>query len=141
MWHGYFGIENLALTGPQKSDLITALQALGDPKSAQPAFRNHWRFRLDLEAAIFEARFDTESISVDSIKRFLGNIFDVDPGAIDHEVTTISDNTVIVFSYSGTDYLRMAFFGGIGCTWQQSRQKTIAYIKSNLLGWELGGEE
>lgn len=141
MWHGYFGIENLNLSGEQRAALVSALRALGPAEDRSPARLNHWRTRLDGEAAIFEALWDPANITVDAFKQRLGAIFDVDPATIDHALNTVSftetrETLIAVFSRGGTDYLRLALFGTLAGSWLDSGAETRAYIAVNLQDWE-----
>ena len=135
-WHGYFGIENINLNASQKGELVDALKALGQNTAPQPCHRNHRRVRLDSDAVVFEARFNDNNLTVAKFKQYLGTIFSVDPATIDHEITTPGGNTVVVFSRGGTDYLRVALFGGIGSDWETSRQACQVYLKANQEEWE-----
>lgn len=143
MWRGYFGIENIALNDSQRAELIAALRQLG-PQSrrrvAQPAYLCHWRTRLDGDAAIFEALFDEENLTVQAFKNRLGAIFDVDPDTIDHSTTVAhfayGDTPVVTFGRSGTDYLRMALFGGVEAGWVKSRAECLGYLAANIEEWE-----
>ena len=90
---------------------------------------------MDGDAAILEARWNKDNITVNKFKDYLGNIFGIDPATIDHVITTPGVNVVSVFSRSGTDYLRVAFFGGIDCTWEESRQAVLAYLRVNRELW------
>jgi hypothetical protein len=145
MWHGYLGIENLALNAAQKAELVTALRALGPPSEGdeaetQPARVNHWRTRLDDDAAIFEALFKESALTVQAWKDRLGTIFDVDPATIDHVLSSVTfdtqPSTIAVFSRGGTDYLRVALFGGAGAAWEESRIECLGYLKANQAEWE-----
>ncbi len=62
----YLGIENLALISSQKAILVAELRALGATHPCGPAVAcvNHWRTRLDGEAAIFEALFNEDNLTV-----------------------------------------------------------------------------
>ena len=101
---------------------------------------NHWRTRLDSDAAIFEALFDEDNLTVAWFKARLGAIFGVDPETIDHttnQVQFVNRNTpIVVFARGGTNYLRMALFGGIGATWEQSRIEVLGYLAANQADWE-----
>ena len=134
-WHGYFGIENLALNDTQRAALVTALRALGPASDPSPAHLCHWRTRLDGEAAIFEALFADDALTVDAFKNRLAAIFGVDPATIDHDLTA-GTNTVVVFSRGGTDYLRVALFGGLAATWDESGDACRAYLAANAAEWE-----
>ena len=63
---------------------IDELKALGPASDPQPARLNHWCTRLDGEAAIFEALFNEDNLTIARFKQRLGNIFGVGPGTIDH---------------------------------------------------------
>ena len=139
-WHGYFAIEDLNLNDTQRQTLITALRALGPSAHPLPACLTHWRTRLDNKAAIFEALFDADHLTVDAFKARLAAIFDVEPAAIDHSLGSHTFDTlptpVATFSYSGTDYLRLALFGGPSATWQQSGDEARAYLVLYAEQWE-----
>ena len=143
MWHGYFAIEDLNLAGTQRDTLIAALKALGPSTHPSPACLNHWRTRLDGDAAIFEALFDDAALTVDAFKARLGAIFDVDPATIDHTLNLFhfgdGDTPVAVFSRTGTDYLRMALFGGPHATWTESGDECRAYLALYSEQWGEGG--
>ena len=143
MWHGYFGIENLALNDSQRAELVAALRALGPSSDPQPARLIHWRTRLDGDAAIFEALFDEAHLTIDTFKNQLAQIFDIDPATIDHSVTSQLFDTyptpIVTFSRSGTDYLRLALFGGLSATWAGSGAETLAYLALYAEQWEGSG--
>jgi hypothetical protein len=140
MWHGYIGIENLNLNASQRQVLINELKALGPGSDPQPARLCHWRTRLDGEAAIFEALFNEDNLTVAKFKDRLGTIFSVDPVTIDHSTTIFhfadGDTPIVVFSRSGTDYLRFALFGGSGATWMESGHECRGYLATNRNEWE-----
>lgn len=139
-WHGYFGIENINLNTNQRTTLVQALRSLGPGSDPQPAHLNHWRTRLDGDAAIFEARLNTGSLSVSAFKNRLGAIFSADPATIDHasQNQSFADGStpVVTFSRSGTDYLRVALFGGLGADWQGSRREILGYLAQNRDDWD-----
>ena len=143
MWHGYFGIENLALNDEQRGLLVQALRALGPDTDPQPARLCHWRTRLDGQAAIFEALFNEDNITIAAFKQRLGTIFDVDPDSITHAVVyptfdSLSTATV-TFRRDAIDYLRVAFFGYNGTdwpTWAQSGDECRAYLALYRDLWE-----
>ena len=138
--HLYFGAENLNLNTIQRAALITALRALGPASDPQPARLNHWRTRLDGEAAIFEALFNENALTVAAFKSRLGNIFDVDPATIDHVAAGRSyaggTTAVVTFSRGGTDHLRFALFGGVNTTWAESGDECRGYLAANRDEWE-----
>ena len=142
MWHGYFGIENLALNDSQRGELVAALQALGPSSHPSPACLNHWRTRLDNQAVIFEAKFDPENLTIEAFKQRLGAIFGVSWVTIGHSVNRVTfdslESAVVTFSRLGTDYLRVVFFGYDGTswpTWLQSGEECSAYLAANAAEW------
>ena len=143
MIHTYFGIENIALNDAQRAELIDALRKLGPDQDPQPARLCHWRTRLDGQAAIFEALFNEDNITIAAFKNRLGNIFDVDPDSITHAVVFPTfdhlSTAVVTFGRNGTDYLRVAFFGYNGTdwpTWEQSGDECRAYLALYADEWE-----
>ncbi|HSB65037.1 MAG TPA: hypothetical protein VLD65_00570, partial [Anaerolineales bacterium] len=137
MWHGYVGIEDLGLTVNQRNTLVAALRQLGPASDPQPARLNHWRVRLDDKAVIFEALFNDQDWTVETIKTRLAGIFGIDPALINHTTTSSVYGPVIVFKYpSNTNKLRMIAFAGVNATWEQSRQACSQYLLDNLLAWD-----
>jgi len=141
--HLYFGIENLALNDAQRGQLVAALRALGPASHPQPACLCHWRTRLDAQAAIFEALFDEETITIQAFKARLGNIFGVDPATITHSTNLVTfanrESAVVTFGRGGTDYLRVVFFGYAGAdwpAWMESGGECRAYLRANAAQWE-----
>ena len=142
--HLYFAIENLNLNDTQRAELIEVLRSLGPATARQPAYLNHWRTRLDGQAAIFEALWDEDKISIQAFKNRLGAIFEVDPETIDHSVNGVTfavrETAVVTFSRNSTNYLRVAFFGYPGGedwpTWDESGDECRAYLAANLEEWE-----
>lgn len=135
-WHGYFGIENVGMNNAQRGELVQALRKIGRQGGDSPAKINHWRVRLDNDAAIFEAEFADDELSVNSVKKYLGAVFGI-------SWTTIAANTqqtqygpLVTFSRNNTDYLRMILFGGIGAEWSESGDKCRAYLAANRAAWE-----
>jgi len=137
MWHGYLGIEDIALTAQQRQQLIDWFKGLGRPQIEQPAHFCHWRIRLDGKAAIFEALFEEANITIENVKARLAQIFGVDPATISHAVVQTQYGPTVTFNRSG-EKLRMIQFGGSpgGCTWMTSGDAARAYVKANLAQWE-----
>jgi hypothetical protein len=140
-WHGYFGIEDLNLTANQRAILIDVLRNMGPRNDPQPAYNNHWRTRLDNQAAIFEANFLEDNLTIQRFKEILGNIFNVDPDTIDHDTNQVSfspggNTPLVTFIHGGQNKIRVALFGGVGAAWQGSRREVLGYIKANLEDWE-----
>ena len=146
MIHLYFGIENLALNATQRGLLVDALQALEHAaNNPQVACFNHWRTRLDGQAAIFEAVWNKDAISIETFKKRLGTIFGVSWVTIGHSVDLVTfdsrETAIVTFSRSEVDYLRVAFFGYDGSdwpTWAESGNECRAYLAANAEEWEPG---
>lgn len=140
MWHGYIGIENLNLNNTQRQALMDELKALGPASNPQPACLCHWRIRLDNDAAIFEVLFDEDDLTISKFKDRLGVIFDIEPATIEHSIGNQTFDTlstpIATFSRDGTDYLRLALFGGQSSSWMQSGNECRAYLLANLSEWE-----
>jgi len=141
--HVYFGIENLALNDAQRAELVAVLRALGPASHPQPARLCHWRTRLDGQAAIFEALFDEDTITIEAFKNRLGSIFGVDPANIGHSTNLVTfasrQSAVVTFSHNSTDYLRVVFFGYAGAdwlAWMESGDEARAYLRTNAAEWE-----
>ena len=138
-WRGYMAIENLNLSTPQRQLLVATIKSLGPRAHFLPDHFNHWRVRLDNEAVIFEAQFDADNVSVASFTYRLAMIFDVEPDTIGHSVNHYTFDAgptpVVTFSRGGTNYLRMACFGGLSSTWAQSHRETLAYLAANSAAW------
>lgn len=139
-WRGYFGIENLALTNAQRELLVIELERLGPPHHPQPAYLCHYRYRLDNDAAIYEALFDFDDLTIAKTKQRLGVIFGVSPVTIGHSILETDFagllTLVITFSRTGTDYIRMALFGGSGCCYFDSHAEVAGYLFANQAAWE-----
>ena len=143
MWHGYWGIENLGLNDNQRDIIIDELRRLGPSSDPQPCMLNHWRTRLDGQAAIYEALWEEENITIDTFKQRLATLFGIDPDSIDSSVNPVTFATlpsaVVTFSRNGTDYLRTVFFGYAGGEfpgWQESGDECRAYLKLYADDWE-----
>ena len=147
MWHGYWGIENLALNDTQRDTIVDELRRLGPSSDPQPARLNHWRTRLDGQAAIFEALWDEQYITIDTFKQRLAALFNIDPETIDHDTNLVTfaarQSAVVTFSRNGTDYLRTVFFGYAGGEfpeWDESGDEARAYLALFADEWEPEGE-
>jgi hypothetical protein len=136
---GYFGIENLNLTNPQKQMLIDGIKGLGDNNSPYPNFRNHSRLRLDNNAILFEANFDETSVTIAAIKARLATIFSVAAGTISHSTIQSAYGLVVTFTHSAQQKMRMIAFGHDGAnwgTWEQSNAAARGYLLANAAQWE-----
>ena len=144
MWHGYWGIENLGLNATQRDTIIDELWRLGPSSDPQPARLNHWRTRLDGQAAIFEALWNENAITIDAFRQRLATLFNIDPETIDHDVSLFTfaarQSAVVTFSRNGTNYLRTVFFGYAGGddwpTWNESGDEARAYLRLYQEEWE-----
>ena len=143
MWHGYWGIENLGLNDAQRDVIIDELRRLGPSSNPQPCMLNHWRTRLDGQAAIFEALWDEALITIDTFVQRLANLFNINPDTIDHDTNLLTfaalPSAAVIFSRNGTDYLRTVFFGYAGGefpTWDESGDEARAYLALFADEWE-----
>lgn len=143
-WHGYWTLENLNLNATQRSTLRAAiLDYFHDHREPthQPAELLHTRISLDGSKVILEAKFDESHLTVNRFKQFLANVFNVTVGTIDSTSASVQlagrATPVITFGRGGTNYIRVALFGGVGATWQQSRDAVIAYLDSARAEWDL----
>ena len=140
--HCYFGIENLALNISQRAQLVTFLKTLGPATHPKPCMLNHWRVRLDDDAAIFEALFDETAITVQALKNRLGTIFGINPTLITNTNTTQHfgghDTLIITFTYNAVNYLRVVLFGYSGGwpIYEDSHLEVLGYLQINQAAWE-----
>src|SRR5688572_16025858 len=103
----YFGIENLNLTNQQRNTLVAGLQQLGHNTSYLTNERNHWRFRLDNQAIIFEALFDENDLTIAAIKQRLANLFNVAVNTISHSTQQTAYGLLVTFIHGGQNKMRM----------------------------------
>lgn len=133
--HCYIGIEDLGLTAPQRQILINALKQLGPSKAQQPCHLNHWRIRTDGLAAIFEAAFDEDTISISAVRGYLASIFGIDPNLITYTTASTQYGPLITYNRTG-DKLRLIQFGGAAPSWNASGAAVRAYLAANSAAWE-----
>ncbi|MBD3354306.1 MAG: hypothetical protein GF364_22680 [Candidatus Lokiarchaeota archaeon] len=133
----YYGIKNVNLTTTQRADLLDALKAWGDNAAPNACNRNHWRLRLDNDAIVFEANWDTSEWTLDSVKAKLGQIFGVNPDNIGHTTNAgYAYGYLVTFSYGGTNYVRMIAFGGVSSTYADSHAAVLQFLSDNAAAWE-----
>lgn len=133
--HLYLAVENIGLTNAQRDTFVDALKQLGPDRHQQPACLCHWRIRLDNQAAIFEALFNENALTVDAFKNRLATIFNVDPSTITDTVQSTQYGPLVIFARSG-DRLRFLLFGGVNATWMESGDACRAYLAANRDEWE-----
>jgi len=139
-WRGYFLIENLGLNASQKATLVDELKRLGPGTHPQPSHINHWRIRLDNDAAFFEAMFNSGHLTIQAFKNRLAAIFSVPVGSITHSASIASyspgnSSNVVVFLYNSLDRLRVILFGTNTGTYWQSHDEIFGYYMANLSAW------
>lgn len=134
--HVYFGIESLSLTAPQRQTLVAALRALGKQADPQPCRINHWRPRLDNLAAIFEAEFAASEIAADAFRQYIAAVFGVPVAQVTAATASTQYGPVVTLRYNSIDRLRAILFGGVGASWETSRQAALAYLAANTVEWE-----
>lgn len=135
-WHGYIGVEDVALTAQQRADVIAAFRELGPVISSQPAHLNHWRTSLDGSKVIFEALFNVDNLTVNRVKQFIADATGADPATIDDDTQQTAYGPGVTFSANSSDRMRFLVFGGLFVTWETSRLKVIEYLKNNIAEWE-----
>ena len=126
----------LSMTAGQRQTLIDALRALLPERDEQPAWRVHLRLRLDNQAAIVEARWQDAHITDASIRRYLAQAFGVAEGTVISTATANAFGRVLTLTHSAVQRVRFLLFGGIGASWETSRQAALAYLAANLAQWE-----
>jgi hypothetical protein len=135
----YFGIENMALTAPQKQTLVAALQTLGPSSDPQPAELMHWRVRLDGDAVIFRARFQDGDLTTANLRQFLANAFGVAVTQISAATTSTTfralPSPILTMTFAAVQRMRFVLFGGLSATVQQSNDEVIAYLIANASAW------
>lgn len=139
-FRGYVLIENLGLTDAQRATLIEGIMALGVRNdSLFPNERNHWAIRPDNQAAIFEAVFDADSISVVGIRDRLANLFGVPVTSITYNIIQTIYGPLVVYKYLSVNKLRAGIFGGLTATWAESHAAALLYLSDYKDLW--GGTE
>lgn len=141
-WHGYFGIEALSMTGAQKTTLLAALRALGPTRAETdwPPYLMQFRPRLDNNAALFEARFNEDNLTVAALKQFLADAFSIPVANISNVNTSatfaVKPSPIVTLRSASTDRLRVVLFADVDATWAESREECAAYLAANRAAWE-----
>ena len=135
----YMGIENIALTAPQKATLIAALNALGPSSDPQPAELMHSRVRLDNDAVIYRARFTDVDLTTVNLRQFLANVFSLSLASITATTTSTTFLTlpspIVTMTVSASQRMRFVLFGGLASTTLQSTAEVVAYLIANASAW------
>jgi len=136
----YAVVENLALNADQRATLETALRAMGRHDDPRPINNNHWRRRLDGDAALYHGDFQEADWGVTEMKQRLGNIFGVSWVTIGSATASLSyseggTTLAITFSRSGVDYLRVLLLGNRSATQAQGCAEALGYLKANAEAW------
>lgn len=138
--HLYFGIENLAMNDTQRDIFVDALRALGRKDGGAAHERMQFRVRADRQAALFEATFDDADLTIQLWKNRLASLFGVSANTITNATNQpdfgAGTTTVVTFGRAGTDYLRVALFGGVNATTEQSRVEAVAYLALHTTNWD-----
>lgn len=138
-WHGYIGLESIALTAPQLATLVAALRALGPASDPSPARLNHSRVRLDGEAVIFECAFADTDLTVATLRGYLANVFGVAVAQITANTTQQTFATlpspIVTLTYQAAQRMRVALFGGTTATHAESAIEARAYLSANAAAW------
>lgn len=134
----YFYIEDLNLTVAQRNELIRRLQLIGRrDNDDNPKNRNHWRIRLDNKAAIFEAWFDENHLTVTAIKNVLADIYSISASLISHSVVSTSYGPAVTYSYNSVARVRFGVFNGVSASYKDSQASARAYLKENASAWNV----
>lgn len=139
-WHGYIGVEDLALTAPQRAAILAAFSALGPASDPQPARLLQRRVSLDGSKVCYEALFNEDNLTVANVKQFLANAVGVDPAIIADQTTMSAYGPVVTYSVAAVDRIRFLVFGGLTATWDESRRLRGEYRRNNLSEWDEGEE-
>lgn len=135
-WHGYLGIEDLALTTEQRAAILAAFGALGPGASENPAHLLHRRVAIGGDKAIYEALFNEDNLTIANVKQFLANAVGIDPQIIDHTLTQPAYGPMVTYTVASVDRMRFLFFGGLTADWEESRVACGAYMSAYLSQWE-----
>jgi hypothetical protein len=92
--------------------------------------------RPDNQAAIIEARWQDAHITDASIRAYLANAFGVAPATVTSAASSNAYGRVLTLTYNAIQRVRFLLFGGVGATWEQSRQAVLAYLAANSAQWE-----
>jgi hypothetical protein len=142
-WHGYFGVERLALSDANWNAIKAALAAIliNNPRGAHQALQV--RLRPDGDAAIVEGLFSTDDLTVDAFKNMLANATGVPVDNITHSENAVTlhaePSRIHRFGVGGVDRLRASMFAGVGgftTTWAQSRRECVQYLINNVAEWQ-----
>lgn len=136
--HLYWYCENLGMTPAQRDTLAGAIRAWGDRNGDNnPVNRMHWRVRPDENAVIFEAWIEESNLSVLFFRQQLASLFGVSLASVTGSATTNAYGDLATFRYNSTDRLRLGVFGGVGATYEQSRDAAVAFLAANTATWEV----
>jgi hypothetical protein len=135
-WHGYFAIEDVALTPDQRAAIIALLRELGPVSDPQPAHLMQFRPSLDGSRAIFEALFNADNLTVVSIKAKLAAAVGINASLIADSAQQTAYGPLVTYSVASVDRMRFLVFGGGAATWEESRVQARQFIIDNYAEWE-----
>jgi hypothetical protein len=136
---GYFYIENLGLNDQQKQTLVEVMQGWGlHNHASNPRDRNHWRVRPDGEALIFEAIFNADNLTVESLRSRLDSIFNVNENLVSVSPSQNKYGELAVFSYNSVDRLRVGVFGGRQAGYPESQAACQQFVVDFDSQWNEG---
>ena len=141
MWHGYIALQDLGMNQTQRQTLWQVFKDLSPATlDNQPKHLNQFRLSLDEKKAILELLFDDEDVSISAFRIMLANTFDVSYVMITWNTTRReygwSWTPIWTFGRNGTNYFRVALFGGVGADWLQSKDAALDYLRQNIEDWE-----
>lgn len=132
----YYLLENISLTSADRNAFFSLNEQEGvSNNSPYPNQRNHWQYRLDDNAVIYEGDFpDTNPGRMISLmsqviggqKRFLPEIGNQYGDAFELQIRDGAWGTVC----------RMIIFGGVSATWEESHTAVLQYLADNNIEWD-----
>lgn len=145
-WHGYILLEKTVDLNQANFDtLCNSFATLPPVTPVDPQDFMATRINLDTSARLFEMRFDTEQIELQSFKQYMADLFNVD-------VANVGDEIVETVSYSGLPDIASRRWGfryplagarrlevvrfGQGADWFYSQAECYAYVHAILGDWE-----
>lgn len=140
----YFGIERMTLGQVAWDDIVAAIEGLGALADSMPHNIPHAAERPDGAVRLYNGDFNPNVVNVPTVKQFLADAAGVDPATVDHALSSATfdalETKVLTLSRTGTNHVRIAFFGYDGATWPtftQSRAEAIGYLAANAVDWEV----
>jgi len=130
-WHGYIALERVDMAADDFTTFLDYAKAQGQRYNDFPNRLTHWR-TVDANTIVIEAEWGNGEITAGHCDDWLGELLDINTGDIGHTESTVvyvtRETPITLFSYDGTDYLRLRILGGLDATWEQSRNEVLGYL-------------